>query len=99
MFLGSFVGKSGFTGGYGHTRVRYSDSGRDLKRGESSIVSNTLNSLEMEVVSSSSCSSLYSSLGASLAVAPENMCAVSEEGDLCEGDKGSGLVIPDCSNK
>jgi len=94
---GSFVGKSGYTGGYGHTRVRY--SGRSLKKGESSIVSNSLNSLEMEVMSTSSCSSLYTRLGASLAVAPENMCAVSEEGDLCEGDKGSGLVIPDCSNK
>ena len=97
MFLGSFVGKSGYTGGYGHTRVRY--SGRSLKKGESSIVSNTLNSLEMEVMSTSSCSSIYTRLGSSLAVAPENMCAVSEEGDLCEGDKGSGLVIPDCSNK
>ena len=97
MILGSFVGRSGVTGGYGHTSVRYSNG--PLKRGTSSTVSNTLNSLEMEVVSTSTCSSLYKRLGASLAVAPENMCAVSEEGDLCNGDKGSGLVIQDCRNK
>ena len=99
MILGSFVGKSGFTGGYGHRIIERYSNIQALKKGESSTVSNSLNSLEMEVVSTSSCSSLYTRLGASYAVAPENMCAVSEEGDLCEGDKGSGLVIPDCSNK
>lgn len=98
---GSYAGKSGVTGGYGETVVkRYSSYNRGLKKGESSAVSDTLKSLKMEVMRNSACSSLYTKVSPSFAVAPENLCALSEEGDLCgDGDKGAGLVIPGSGNR
>ena len=100
---GSYTGKSGVTGGYGETVVnRYSSYIRNpgLRKGESSAVSDTLKSLKMEVVGNSDCSFFYTGVSSSFAVAPENMCALSEEGDLCgDGDKGAGLVIPGSGNR
>jgi len=97
---GSYAGKSGVTGGYGETVVkRYSSYNGGLRKGESSTVSDTLKSLKMEVMGNSVCSSLYTRVSSSFAVAPETLCALSEEGDLCgDGDKGAGLVIPGSGN-
>ena len=79
---------------------RYSSYNRGLRKGESSAVSDTLKSLKMEVTGNSDCSSLYTRVSSSFAVAPENLCALSEEGDLCgDGDKGAGLVIPGSGNR
>lgn len=93
---GSYVGNSGVSGGYGDTVVkRYQSYARGLKKGESSAASNNLKTLKMEFVSNRDCSSVYTQVRSDFAVAPVNMCAVSEEGDLCgDGDKGAGLVIP-----
>ena len=94
---GSYAERSGVTGGYGDTRISYKTLRQGLvKKGESSTKSNTLKRLEMKTVSNSQCSSLYTRISSSLAVAQENMCAVSEAGDLCDGDRGAGLVMPDC---
>ena len=63
-------------------------------------MSNSLKTLKMEVMDNRACSSLYTRVKSSFAVAPENMCAVSDEGDICgEGDKGTGLVIQESGNR
>ena len=98
---GNYVEKSGVTGGYGDTVVtRYYRYSRGLRKGESSSVSNTLKTLKMEVMGSGACSSLFTKVKSSFAVAPENLCAVSDDGDLCgDGDEGTGLVIPESGNR
>ena len=63
-------------------------------------MSNSLKTLKMEVMGNSACSSLFTKINPSYAVAPENLCAVSDDGDLCgDGDKGTGLVIPASGNR
>ena len=51
-------------------------------------------------LSSSKCSSIYTRISDNHAIDAENMCAVSAAGggDLCDGDRGAGLVVPHCED-
>ena len=51
-------------------------------------------------MSSSECSSIYTRISDNYAIDAENMCAVSAAGggDLCDGDRGAGLVVPRCED-
>ena len=63
-------------------------------------MSNSLKTLKMEVMGNRACSSLFTKINPSFAVALENTCAVSDDGDICgEGDKGTGLVIPESGSR
>ena len=49
-------------------------------------------------LSERSCNSIFTLLSSKLSVDDENICAVSDDGDLCGGDRGAGLVVPDFDN-
>ena len=51
-------------------------------------------------LSTSECSSIYTRIYDNISIDAENMCAVSADGggDLCDGDRGAGLVVPHCED-
>ena len=51
-------------------------------------------------MSTSECSSIYTRIYDNISIDAENMCAVSAAGggDLCDGDRGAGLVVPHCED-
>ena len=52
----------------------------------------------LRILSKRSCDSIFTLLSSKLSVDDENICAVSDDGDLCGGDRGAGLVVPDFDN-
>ena len=49
-------------------------------------------------LSERSCNSIFTLLSSKLSVDDENICVVTDNGDLCGGDRGAGLVVPDFDN-
>lgn len=92
--------KVGITGGYGHTNVKYRTklNGRFV-HGTSERDSFVLKKLEVRTVEQNDCNDIYTMINSDFALDNENVCVISEAGgDLCTGDKGAGLVIPDCDS-
>ena len=56
-----------------------------------------LQKLTLRILDSKSCDDSWTQLTSSFRTDPDLLCAVSQSGDICEGDKGSGLVVADCS--
>ena len=57
-----------------------------------------LQKLTLTILYSRSCENSWRKLAGTFRADPDQLCAVSQKGDLCEGDKGSGLVVADCSS-
>ena len=57
-----------------------------------------LQKLTLTILYSRSCENSWRKLAGTFRADPDQLCAVSQTRDLCEGDKGSGLVVADCSS-
>lgn len=93
----SHTGAQAVTAGFGQTKIsRY--QGTSVRKGFATGLAKFLHKLTLRILDSRSCEASWQQLVGSFRADPDKVCAVSETGDLCEGDKGSGLVLTDCSS-
>ena len=69
-----------------------------MKKGFGTDLAMLLQKLTLTILDSRSCENSWRKLVGTFRADPDQLCAVSQTGDLCEGDKGSGLVVADCSS-
>ena len=87
-----YAGRDAVTGGFGHTKVdRY--EGKSLRKGQGRNFANHLQTLTVEIMDSDSCEESWAPLLGRFEASPDKLCAIKETGDLCDGDKGGGLVV------
>ena len=93
----SHTGVEAVTAGFGHQKIaRY--EGDILKKGFGRDLAKFLQKLTLRILDSKSCDDSWTQLTSSFRTDPDHLCAVSQSGDICDGDKGSGLVVADCSS-
>ena len=87
-----YAGREAVTGGFGHTKVdRY--EGKGIRKGVGRNFANHLQTLTVEIMDSDSCEESWAPLLRRFEASPDKLCAIKETGDLCDGDKGGGLVV------
>ena len=93
----SHSGAEAVTAGFGQQKIlKY--EGTTLRKGLGTEPAKFLQKLTLRILDSRSCEDSWRQLVGSFRAEPDQLCAVSQTGDLCEGDKGSGLVVADCSS-
>ena len=93
----SHSGAEAVIAGFGQQKIsRY--EGTILKKGFGTDLAKILQKLTLRILDSRSCDDTWTQLAPSFRAAPDQLCAVSETGDVCDGDKGAGLVVADCSS-
>ena len=81
--------------GFGQQKIsRY--EGTVLRKGFGTELATFLQKLTLRILDSKSCEDSWTQLARTFRADPDQLCAVSETGDICDGDKGSGLVVADC---
>ena len=85
------------TAGFGQQKVAKYE-GTTLKKGVGTELSKFLQKLTLRILDSRTCEDSWGQLSGDFRADPDLICAVSERGDLCLGDKGSGLVVTDCTS-
>ena len=92
----SHTGREAVTAGFGHKTLDRFEGTESRRKGFSRDFANHLQKLRVKIVDSRSCEDTWTQLIGSFRADPDNLCALDETGDICEGDKGSGLVVADC---
>ena len=88
----SHSGREAVTAGFGHTAVdRY--EGNETRKGHGTDFATFLQKLKVKILNSRSCTNSFRPLIGSFRAAPDKLCALRETGDVCDGDKGAGLVV------
>ena len=85
------------TAGFGQQKVAKYE-GTTLKKGVGTELSKFLQKLTLRILDSRTCEDSWGQLSGDFRADPDHLFAVSERGDLCLGDKGSGLVVTDCTS-
>ena len=94
---GSHSGAQAVTAGFGQQKISKYE-GTTLKKGVGTDLAKVKQKLTLRILDSRSCEDSWRQLVGTFRADPDQLCAVSQTGDLCEGDKGSGLVVADCSS-